>query len=94
MNVGTYNGMSISLLLFYVNIPLSFIFPPMSHTHLSLGASSWTVYQFLADLVLSRVSVLLNNWTYFFRQYAEIHYALQFIFVVSFGFRLKEKGVL
>lgn len=50
MNVGTYNGMSISLLLLYVNIPLSVIIPPMFHTHLSPGASSCTVHQFLADL--------------------------------------------
>ena len=51
MNVGTYNGMSISLLLLYINIPLSIIFLPMFHTHLSPGVSSWTVYQLLADLV-------------------------------------------
>jgi hypothetical protein len=51
MNVGTYNSMSISLLLLYVNIPLSIIFPPIFQTRLSPGASSWAVYQFLADLV-------------------------------------------
>jgi hypothetical protein len=50
MNVGTYDGMSISLLLLYVNTPLSITIPPMFHTHLSPGASSCTMHQFLADL--------------------------------------------
>jgi len=30
---------------------LSVIIPPVFHTHLSPGASAWTVHQFLADLV-------------------------------------------
>jgi len=48
MNVGTYNGTSISLVLLYVNIPLSIIIPPMFYKHLSPGARSCTVHQFLA----------------------------------------------
>ena len=50
MDVGTYNGINISLLLLYVNIPLLVIIPPMFHIHLSPGASSYTMHQFLADL--------------------------------------------
>ena len=50
LNVGTYCGMSIHILLLYVNIPLSVIIPPLFHMHLSPGASTCTVHQFIADL--------------------------------------------
>jgi hypothetical protein len=93
MNVGMYYGKSNPLRLLYVNIPLSITIPPMFHTHLSPGASSCTVHQFIADSDYQGLQSYsttgpssADNMLIFFMFFS--------VFVVSFSFRLKEKDVL